>query len=1150
MFKILSITLLNLLIICFSQAQTSKIINIPTAGTLSTLLTTQEKSTITDLTVTGNLDARDFKCMRDEMVNLAVLDISTIKVEAFTGIGGTYPYQTSYTYPANEIPASAFHIDGSATGKILLKTINFPTTITSIAWMAFYGCNNLTNLIIPTGVTKIDGYAFCYCHGLLGSLTIGNNITTLGEGVFENCNGLTEFIVANNHSSYSGLDGILYDKNKYKLIQCPTGKSGSITIPNTVNWIGLGAFRECLKLTGDLVIPSSVSTISEHAFSFCTGLTGDVVIPESVNFIGGWAFYRCSGFQSFRMSSITPPTLAYTYCFLETTWPIKIPIGSLLNYRAANEWSEYSSRFEEAGTAWTNNVATKFAAGDGTQNNPYQISNASELAYLAQQVNDVDSYINSGNNYSLGKYFIQIANIDLNGKAYNWVPIGNIENWQFNNKFQGNFDGNNFEIQNMNVDIYGSAKFLYAGLFGYTGIESSIKNLKMSSTCSVKVTGLGVQMHNFAGSIVAYNSGLIENCINSGSVYALTDDSNYAGGIAGHNKGQVKNCYNHGAIKVDGMNMSFKNAGGLIGYNEGTLKDCYNNGAITAQNGIYNNAGGIVASSLTSIEDCYNDGNVTIKTIGSNWNNYLGGVTGNNHSAIINCVNTGLLYCDVNNGWSNVGGISGSSQGKIQNCYNTGNISGSNTSLRFYGGIAGRNVNSIENSYNSGNITNLSVSNYAGGLVGDNDGSFQNCYWFSTVNNGLSAIGRGLTNNPNSTTFNADGSLSEIIYLENTNTGVSYEYLLSSLNAWILANTSTSNTAFKTWMSINSFNNGFPIYGTSRQIPLILTQPLNQSVLVSQKATFNVLVQSLSEPGALSYKWQVSTDGGNSWSIITGATNDTYTTENLSLNDNNNKYRCVIINTYYNNEIKTNSKVVDLSVTAGTPINLFVNCGANGIVKLNNEIIADATNVSVIKDISSTFTITPSAGYEVLTLTYNGLDVKTQLANNQYTTPPVAENCTLSVTFKKTIYKISVKLGGKGTMNLSYFYGDTPMFDFTPSDGAKIQSVFYNGVDVIADLVDNIYTLPAITANGLLEVVFVSMATGNINNIGKDLKVYMVNSNIITDGLMSGETVSIYNLYGELIKTQRSEGERMVIPAQKNTIYIVKAGSKMFKIIL
>ena len=76
--KLLSIFVLALLTTLLSAV--SKTINVTTSGTLTTLLTSTEKTTVTDLTLTGNIDARDVKCMRDEMTVLAVLDLSGVSI--------------------------------------------------------------------------------------------------------------------------------------------------------------------------------------------------------------------------------------------------------------------------------------------------------------------------------------------------------------------------------------------------------------------------------------------------------------------------------------------------------------------------------------------------------------------------------------------------------------------------------------------------------------------------------------------------------------------------------------------------------------------------------------------------------------------------------------------------------------------------------------------------------------------------------------------------------------------------------------------------------------------------------------------------------------------------------------------------------------
>jgi|GEM_PF-2313232 len=229
---------------------------------------------------------------------------------------------------------------------------------------------------------------------------------------------------------------------------------------------------------------------------------------------------------------------------------------------------------------------------------------------------------------------------------------------------------------------------------------------------------------------------------------------------------------------------------------------------------------------------------------------------------------------------------------------------------------------------------------------------------------------------------------------------------------------------------------------------------------------------------------------------------------------------------------------------------ITVQVGANGSVTENSINVNNGGSVMAIDNQTSTFTIIPSPGYEVATLTYNGANVISQLVNNTFTTPAVVADGTLNVTFKRSIYKISVKLGGKGTMNLSYYYGDTPMFDFTPSSDAKIQSVFFNGVDVTANLVDNIYTMDPITTNGLLEVVFVSTATSTDNAPGQIISICKSNNTIQVQGTIAGQRLSLYTMNGSLVTTTVAEGNSMSIPFAIKGLYMLRIDNKTFKIAL
>lgn len=114
-------------------------------GTLVSMLTEDEANSITHLTLTGKLNAIDFKHLRDEFKNLQVLDISNASISTYAGKSGTFP-DRFYIYPPNCVPAYAFcqqTNDSTFTGKSTLRKIILSEKIKNIEDAAFKGCTNL-----------------------------------------------------------------------------------------------------------------------------------------------------------------------------------------------------------------------------------------------------------------------------------------------------------------------------------------------------------------------------------------------------------------------------------------------------------------------------------------------------------------------------------------------------------------------------------------------------------------------------------------------------------------------------------------------------------------------------------------------------------------------------------------------------------------------------------------------------------------------------------------------------------------------------------------------------------------------------------------------------------------------------------------------
>ena len=178
---------------------------------------------------------------------------------------------------------------------------------------AFSGCSTLISITIPTGVTSIRNYAFADCASLT-SITIPDSVLSIGDFIFDGCLNLTSITVDENNDVYSSQNGILFNKDKNKILVCPCAKTGTYVIPDSITSIEDGAFYCCSKLT-NITIPNSVTSIGEWAFADCSELTG-IIIPNSVTSIKDGTFRNCSGLTSITIpASVTSiGKYAFTNC--------------------------------------------------------------------------------------------------------------------------------------------------------------------------------------------------------------------------------------------------------------------------------------------------------------------------------------------------------------------------------------------------------------------------------------------------------------------------------------------------------------------------------------------------------------------------------------------------------------------------------------------------------------------------------------------------------------------------------------------------------------------------------------------------------------------------------------------------------------------
>jgi len=261
-----------------------------------------------------------------------------------------------------------------------------------------------------------------------------------------------------------------------------------------------------------------------------------------------------------------------------------------MNANAGN-WADVTNRV----TSWGANYSST---------STFYIGTPQELAQFAWMVNDGQDFSNKT---------VNVTN-NLTMSAHYWTPAGTINRTLFSSvvvneqPFLGTFNGNNYTITGIAMNPDDTLQ--YAGLFGYIGQNGIIKNVTLD-----KVFVLGSSRWSaYAGGIVGYNYGTVENCKVFGakstvksacvimdSVSKATDlvgkltggiinltipefNFAYAGGIVGFNNGgTVTKCENSAKVKAIAWT-TIASAGGVVGSNvKGTVVDCVNNGKVESK---------------------------------------------------------------------------------------------------------------------------------------------------------------------------------------------------------------------------------------------------------------------------------------------------------------------------------------------------------------------------------------------------------------------------------------------------------------------------------------------------------------------------------------------------------------------------------------
>lgn len=195
------------------------------------------------------------------------------------------------------------------------KTLVVPETVTAIGERAFFNCEHLADVILPVNLISIGKEAFTNCC-ILTKIFIPAMVKTIDDGailapwqkalpvqdeaanirpLFWRCNSLESIDVDGRNTTFASVDGVLYNKEKTRLIRCPEART-NLTIPDSAQEIGHCSFGGCESLKS-LTIPESVKVIAGKAFNECVSLS-NISLPKSLIKIGHQAFRCCNALQS------------------------------------------------------------------------------------------------------------------------------------------------------------------------------------------------------------------------------------------------------------------------------------------------------------------------------------------------------------------------------------------------------------------------------------------------------------------------------------------------------------------------------------------------------------------------------------------------------------------------------------------------------------------------------------------------------------------------------------------------------------------------------------------------------------------------------------------------------------------------------------
>lgn len=255
---------------------------------LEAALGTTDVSSITSLTIKGEMNDADIAYMRSTLTNLATLDMKEVTLVPDLELKGEdnvpkTPFITSESQKAVEYTfTTGLQIVENKTRYVACGIMNAAELPSHI----FDGMTSLQTVSIPSSVTTFGNYCFKDCTALKTvNILETQPLTSLGTYTFYKCTALEHFTIP---STVTSLVGTFMD--------CTNLKDVTMPLPSGLTEIN-AAFARCTNFNpANFVIPDNVTKIKEYAFYECTSLN-NIVLPDNITEFDGYCFCGCKNLQ-------------------------------------------------------------------------------------------------------------------------------------------------------------------------------------------------------------------------------------------------------------------------------------------------------------------------------------------------------------------------------------------------------------------------------------------------------------------------------------------------------------------------------------------------------------------------------------------------------------------------------------------------------------------------------------------------------------------------------------------------------------------------------------------------------------------------------------------------------------------------------------